>query len=213
MFFDDRYDAGRQVAGVVGAQEADFSSHDVVGIARGGVIVANEVASSLGVATKAICVEDLWIDEKTLLVGTSLGSGMLFTNFKDGAVGEFVPKLSEVPSDKVQEFINEINKKYGRLAGQPTQYGERMLLCDDGIVSGRSMITAIHSLRHVGVREIVAVVPVVLPWVVEQNGFPVITWRVTKMSRPATGMFYRSFDDTPDEDVIRILKTDRLVTA
>lgn len=203
MFFSDRREAGRQLARVV-ASRGDFSSWDIVEIARGGVIIANEIAMTLGAVPKAICAEDTRIYGKTILVATSLGSGTVFNSVVDGNPGEFIGQIREIK--ELKGFIDDIDAKHDRLIGlEPRTYGKKILLCDDGIVSGRSVMATINSLRDAGTEEIVVAIPVVLQWVSRQKDFPFITWRVTTMTRPATGIFYRSFEDTPDQEVFLAL--------
>lgn len=213
MFFDDRRDAGRKMTEIVKALPDDFSSWDVVGIARGGVIIAAEVARMLGKTPKAICVEDLKLGEEQLLVATSLGSGMIFgVPGMDGQIGTFISDLNVISGEDVPEFLAEVAAKGVRLMGNDkVVYGEKILLCDDGLVTGRSLLAAISALRYAGVQEVAAVIPVVLPWAATQEDFRIITWRVTKMTRPATGLFYRSFSDTPDEDVITALEPESVL--
>lgn len=207
MFFDNRRDAGKRVAQLVQAQYDVHLPFEVVGIARGGVVIADEVASVFNLTPKAICIGTLEIRKDLRLIGTSLGSGMIFRSRLDGEVGEFVPDLRVLSFDGIPDFVDSIVAKQERFAGKETVYGDRVLLCDDGIVSGQSLITVTYALRHAGVQEVVAVLPVVLRWFADQKYIPFITWRVSKMTRPATGMFYRSFEDTPDEEVIRALTT------
>ncbi len=206
MFFKNRREAGTKLAEIVLSSGVFSSQWDVVGIARGGVIIADEIAKVLNTRPKAICIEKLHIAGNTLLTISSLGSGVIFTDGPDGQMGMFIPDLSRFKTPKTQELIKNVNDKHLRLAGSPTTYGERVLLCDDGVVSGRTLLTAVQALRYSGVSDIAVAIPVVLPWVTSRKDFPVFTWRMTKMTRPATGMFYNSFDDTEDAEVIKILQ-------
>lgn len=206
MFFKNRREAGTKLAEIILSSGVFSSQWDVVGIARGGVIIANEIAKVLNTRPKAICVEDLRIAGNALLTISSLGSGAIFTDGPDGQMGMFIPDLTRFETLKIQELVKNVNDKHLRLAGFPTTYGERVLLCDDGVVSGRTLLTAFQSLKHARVSEIAVAIPVVFPWVAEQTNFRVFTWRVTKMTRPATGMFYNSFGDTEDAEVIEILQ-------
>lgn len=206
MFFKDRREAGTKLAEIVLNSGVFSSQWDVVGIARGGVIIADEIAKVLNTKPKAICVEDLRIAGNALLTISSLGSGVIFTDGPDGQMGVFIPDLTRFETLKTRELVKNVNDKHLRLAGSLTAYGKQVLLCDDGIISGQTLLTAFQSLKHSGVSEIAVAIPVVLPWVVNQNNFRVFTWRVTKMTRPTTGMFYNSFDDTEDAEVIEILQ-------
>ena len=54
----------------------------------------------------------------------------------------------------------------------------------------------------------------VLPWLMERTyGFRIITWRVSTMEDAKTGIFYYSFDDTPDEDVIEAVSANQILAV
>lgn len=203
MFFDDRYDAGARLAQIVKEKMPDGHDWDIVGIARGGVIIAGEIAKIFGAKAKAICVEDLHTKQNILAI-SSLGSGMVFGKKSPGDI-VFVPNAEKSQVTGAQKLFQRTREKQIRFAGPVTEYGPKVLLCDDGVVSGITLVTAVRCLKHYGVKEVAVAIPVVLPWV-EQQGFSVFTWRVTKMSNPATGIFYKRFEDTEDEEVIQILR-------
>ena len=202
MFFENRYDAGERIAQIV--KQQINNQWDIVGIARGGVIIAGEIAKALGTKAKAICVEDLFM-KKGVLVSSSLGSGVAFDGVFFGESGKFIVDVSNCGIPGAQKLFQKTKKKQIGFAGTATNYGTKVLICDDGVISGRTLLTAVQSLRHYGVSQVAVAIPVILPWVAAQSDFPVFTWRVTKMTSPATGMFYKEFDDTMDEEVIRIL--------
>jgi putative phosphoribosyl transferase len=202
MFFKDRYEASAKLAEIV-AQHRFKGQWDVVGIARGGVVIAKEIAKLFKTKPKSICVED-FLGDDFVLAASSLGSGALFDD-KAGPMGLFVPDISKIKVTRMEDLLLESTKKQERFAKTPTKYGPRIILCDDGIVSGRTVFTAVQALQHYGVKQIAVAIPVILPWVLEQ-GIKIISWRVSKMSNPSTGMFYKSFEDTSDEEVTSILQ-------
>jgi putative phosphoribosyl transferase len=205
MFFKDRYEASAKLAEIIDQQRLK-GQWDVVGIARGGVVIAKEIAKLYKTKPKSICVEDI-LGKDFVFAASSLGSGILFTDYDANEWGQFIPDQTKtLRMPKLNEVFQAAKEKQERLTrNRPTQYGQQVILCDDGVVSGRTLFTAIKSLKHAGVKTVVAAIPVVFPWVL-QNKFKVITWRVSKMTNPATGMFYNNFEDVPDEEVISILE-------
>jgi len=197
MFFDDRYDAGEKLAQIVKSQSKD--RWDVVGIARGGIVIADQIARALNVETKAICVEDILTKQGYLTI-SSLGSGMLF-----GKKNQFIKNASTYD---IGLYLGSLGKQQRITGNLPSNYGSRVLLCDDGIVSGRTVVTAIQCLKNYGVKTVAVAIPVVLPWVLTQ-GFQVFAWRVSKMTNPTTGMFYKNFDDTTDLEAAELLRKSR----
>lgn len=198
MFFQNRREAGAMLAPIVNQHFP--GNWDIVGIARGGVIIADEIAKTRGVRPKSICVEEIF-RKKDIITASSLGSGLMFKN----RYNRFIQDVSEIGL-KERVLVKRVKKKQKTFAGPVTDYGPRVLICDDGVVSGMTLLTAVQSFRHNGAIEVAAAVPVALPWLMEQKDFPVATWRVTKMKHPSTGIFYFSFDDADEEEVSAALK-------
>lgn len=216
MFFENRSDAGRKLADIL-LKKGGFSQWVVIGIARGGVIVASQISEALGIGLKAICVEE-FSSQKGFLVATSLGSGHFYPN-SDEEDGMFVPDVSALQlngkSDRFAKFLESL-KQRSMLYNDGHEFrpeAERVILCDDGLVSGMSAFTAIDSLKMAGIQEIVLAIPVVPPWLLKSGiKAEIVTWRITTMENPATGMFYKEFNDTPDGDVIESVRKAKLRT-
>ena len=210
MFFENRTDAGKHLARTVLDSGRDFSGFEVVGLARGGVPVAEPIAQALSLPLKAMCIDDLLVDGSKLVCTTS-GHGLLYKlsrpvegTQKVDMAPRWIEDSSQLELTGLSEFLSELQRRelmYNN--GQAFQPGIKVLLVDDGLVSGTTIKVAVQSLRQQGVEEIVVAIPVVLPWT--QNAkldFELITWRVSTMKNAATGMFYFEFGDTPDQQVM-----------
>lgn len=207
MFFENRTDAGQKLAVKFQETQRDFTGFSVIGIARGGVIIAAEVARALGLPLQSMSVDDVAAFDG-VLTATSLNSGILSYPGRKNKRSIFIPHLNAAVDAETARFVAALLQKHKRFNVEriPT-VPTRVILCDDGLVSGNSAFTAIAALRHAGVAEIVLGIPVVLPWVMEmKRDFDIVTWRVSKMKNPATGIFYFSFEDTPDEDVVAVIR-------
>ncbi len=214
MFFQDRNDAGRILAGAVPeALEGEKEAWSVFGIARGGVIVAQHLAERFGIPLWSMCVEDFASEEGTLVV-SSFGSGTLFRRGVNALEGILIP------SGEVEDLLHSFGGGEDFLAElkrRDALYNDNLavsvsgsvVLCDDGLVSGRSAIAAINALEAQGVERIILAVPVVPPWAKEWGLFEFWTWRVTRLETPTSGIFYFSFDDVPDEEVVRAIRSHR----
>jgi putative phosphoribosyl transferase len=212
MFFKNRTDAGERLSKTIGALGKDFTGWDVVGIARGGVIVAAPIAENLGLPLSSISIDDFELP-KSILAVTSFGSGVIFwDDYEKHPI--IIDDLNSLKDPELTEFFAKLLAKHIRFNGGKPQLGARVILVDDGLVSGRSIFTAVAALKQQGVLEIAVAIPVVPPWFVNQTrNFDVIAWRVTKMKNPTTGIFYFSFADTPDEDVVDAIKKNRELVA
>ena len=199
MFFNDRTDAGNRLANVV-ASAGDFRGWMVIGLARGGVIVGAPIAKTLSLPLASLYCDDISLKKRTF-VATGLGSVVVWEGGKrrvvdNAAALRSVPILAEliaVAGQKQALYNNGLDLAVA---------GKRIILCDDGIVSGRSAVSAIEALRHAGAEEIVLVVPIVpkdLPETVA--GCRTLFIRRSISSSFATGMFYTNFGDVPDDEV------------
>jgi len=206
MIFSDRIDAGQKLAKVV-AQSADFTGWEVVGLARGGVVVAAEIAKVLSLPMISLYIDDFHTDKAKFVI-TGLGSVVLWE-----IVNETKEKRTVLTNLNSLRGIGEIAQTIDRVAKMQVIYnagnsldvsGKRVILCDDGVVSGSTAISAIDALRQAGTKEILFAVPVVpASFPEEVNGCKVIYYRRSRSSSFATGMFYLRFDDVPDDEVIR----------
>ncbi|MBU8896770.1 phosphoribosyl transferase [Corallococcus sp. H22C18031201] len=153
MRFRDRADAGRRLAGLL----LPYRGADVrvLGLARGGVRVAFEVARALEAPL------DMW-------VARHLGSASNAPNV--GAVSEGgglyldseAARLSLVPEVELRalatEELSDIERHARQLRDRPPPEvrGCTVLLVDDGMVTGSTLCASIRALRQLGPRRIVA---------------------------------------------------------
>lgn len=210
MFFEDRTDAGKKLAEVFTKAGDDWTGWQVIGLARGGVITAGPVAQALNLSLSALCIDDFQTPKGLYVITGVEGRGLFYNNPKQlGPVyWSLAPNIEELKKlAGFEQFYAKLLAKQEKFdCGQELVIGEKIIVVDDGLASGKSAFTAITALKEMGAKKIVLAVPVVLPWIVQKNhGFSVVTWRVSKLNNAATGMFYYNFQDTPDEDVIEAI--------
>jgi putative phosphoribosyl transferase len=158
--FRDRREAGRVLAEELSCYR-DKDGVLVLGLARGGVPVAWEVAASLRAPLDVFLVRKLGVPRWPELAMGALASG--------GAVvmNDNVVSSLQVSDDQVREVIasekaelirREQTYRGGRPIADPR--GKIAILVDDGIATGASMLVAVRALRAAGPRSIVVAVPV-----------------------------------------------------
>lgn len=140
--FDDRAAAGRELAGSL--RDGDV----VVGVARGGVAVAAEVAKWLGLPLTAIDVER--VDARGLRLGATTAVG---------------PPYLLAPGDEVEEVVGRARAAAealdARLEHERLPVGGRAaLVVDDGVVTGLTLCAACRWARAEGAARVVAATPV-----------------------------------------------------
>ncbi|HTY27041.1 MAG TPA: erythromycin esterase family protein [Mycobacterium sp.] len=157
--FKDRHEAGQVLAGLL---QAYRGRPDVVvlGLARGGIPVAYEVASSLGVPLDAFIVRKLGAPgHEEFAVGALASGGRVVVNDDVLRGLRITPEqLREIAEREAAELIRrETAYREGRRPLQVT--GKTVILVDDGLATGSSMLAAVQALRESEPAEIVIAVP------------------------------------------------------
>ncbi|AFZ66186.1 phosphoribosyltransferase [Deinococcus peraridilitoris] len=205
--FHDRTDAGRRLAlklehlrGAPGLL--------VLGLPRGGVPVAFEVAVHLGAPLDVMVVRKLGAPGHEEYAVGAIGPGGVRVVQQDAL--RFL-RVSEAALQSVTERESrELLRRQAvyRSGRGPLQLAERtVVLVDDGLATGSTMYAAIEATRKAGPRRLVVAVPVgagdtcrELSRVVDE---------VVCLSQPepfhAVGLWYRNFDQTSDEQVMALL--------
>ena len=209
--FDNRYDAGRQLATkLVGYKERSV----VLAIPNGGVPVALEVALSLEVEL------DLVISRKIPLplspeagFGAVADDGMVILN------EELVEELGLSPHqinyqvNRVRADIRQRSLLYRREKPPTVISGKTVVIIDDGLASGFTMMAAVDSVRHRQPKEIVVGVPAASATALERVkkvADRVVTVATGTAPRFAIADFYRYWYDLSDDEAIQCLKEWRM---
>lgn len=212
MEFKDRRDAGRQLA----ARLMDYKGQKdviVLGLARGGMVTADEVASALCVPLNVIVVRKVGAPgNEELALGAIAEHG-------EGIFNEHLIGLLGVPSSEIKREVERQKKillerlaLYRGNSPAPDLKGKTVILVDDGIATGASMRVAIKSVRAAGPKKIVMAVPVGAPATLQKMSGEAdeIICLHSPIIFEAVGSFYRVFDQTADEEVVRLLSRKRL---
>jgi predicted phosphoribosyltransferase len=208
--FRDRREAGRRLA----ARLAHYRRRPgtvVVGLPRGGVVPAAEVAQALELPLDVIISRKLRAPmQPELAIGAVAEGGAPYLN-------ERTIEMCEVGSTYL---AREVDVQRGEIArrrellrdGKPLALarGGTAILVDDGIATGSTVFAAVRALRERGVR-IVLAVPVAPPETVESLR-PLVDELVVLLAPEefyAVGQFYDSFTQVSDEEVSHLLAAAR----
>lgn len=207
LLFRDRVDAGRQLA--TRLETLDRDGLIALGLPRGGVVIANEVATALGIPLDVVVVRKLGVPFQPELAMGAIGEDgiRVIDQRVVGAAG-----ISEKQIHAVEERERaELARRAERFrAGRPRLdlSGATALILDDGIATGSTARAAVEVAKRLGAQRVVVATPVASMEAVRMLSD--MADEVVYVSSPpnfvAIGEFYRDFSPTTDSDVVSLLE-------
>lgn len=207
MRFHDRIDAGRQLADRLD-QFAKQPDVVVLGLPRGGMPVANEVAARLGAPLDVFLVRKLGVPGHPELAMGAIAEGGIEVLSRD-LIRELGVPDALVERVAVRERL-ELERRDTLYRGNRHAVPVRnrtVILVDDGLATGSTMQAAILSLRQRGPKRIVVAVPVGAKETCQSLARTAdeIVCVATPEPFNAVGLWYEDFSQTSDEEVRRLL--------
>lgn len=203
--FEDRVDAGRQLAARLGY----LRGQDVVvlGLPRGGVPVAYEVAQSLGAELDVIVVRKLGVPYQPEVAMGAIG---------EGGARVLEPRILAQARVAQDDLLQVEERERGVLQARVERFrrgrprtllqGRTALIVDDGVATGSTARAACQVARQLGAARVVLAVPVAPREALRDFEGPD---EVVALSTPshftAVGCHYRDFSPTTDEEVVVLL--------
>ena len=207
--FRDRGEAGRVLANLLGAYR---DRHDVIvlGLARGGIPVAWEVAAALHAPLDAFIVRKLGAPgHEEFAVGALASGGRVVVN--DDVVRGLRITPQELRAVAEREGRELIRREAVYRDGRPPVdvAGKTVILVDDGLATGASMSAAVQALREAEPAHIVVAVPAAPESTCREFAGQVDDVVCASMPTPffAVGESFWDFRQVTDEEVRRLLAT------
>jgi predicted phosphoribosyltransferase len=211
-FFADRGEAGRRLAvAVVESLGTALPNPLVLGVPRGGVVVAAEVARALRAPLDLVVARKLGAPGQPELAIGAVVSGDA-ARFRDERAIRALDISEEYIAAEMERQLDEIRRRLIRYRGDrpsPKIAGRCVILVDDGVATGYTFRAALAALRAQQPAQLVLAVPVGPPTVLDE--LRRLADQVICLHAPdpfvAVGGWYLNFDQTTDAEVTALLAT------
>jgi predicted phosphoribosyltransferase len=205
--FRNRSDAGRLLAAKLGAY-AHRPDVIVLALPRGGVPVGYEVARALDAPLDVFLVRKLGVPGHEEFAFGAIATGGIRVINQDvvQALG-IPPSVVEAIVAREQQELERRERLYRDTRPAPDVRGRTVILVDDGLATGATMLAAVKALRAEGAGRIVVAVPIASPeacYQLEEEVDETIC-AVTPEPFHAVGLWYQDFSQTTDDEVRELL--------
>lgn len=208
LIFEDREDAGKRLGHVLAGLKLERPL--VLGLPRGGVPVAYEVARMLDAELDVLFVRKLGAPgHEELGIGAVIDGADPQIVLNEGIVREMRPSPDYIKAEVARQLL-EIGRRRSAYVGTrkpvPVQH-RTVVLVDDGIATGGTVSAALLGLKKAHARKIVLAVPVAPAETLQalSKDCDEIICLLSPQPFYAVGAYYSDFSQTPDEEVTRLL--------
>lgn len=213
MYFLDRVDAGQKLAPSLETYRGNRDAI-VLGLPRGGVVLAYEVAQNLSLPLDIVCPRKVGAPfNPELAIGATTETGDSYFDESIirayGISAEYIRKQTEAEKNESAR-----RTKAYRPGRRPLSLeGKIAIIVDDGLATGATMKAAIKSVKSLHAKKIVIAVPVAPKSTVAE--IEELADEVICLSTPigfmAVGQFYEDFSATTDEEVIDLMSKAKII--
>jgi len=207
--FQQRGDAGRELGKALRAVQTE-PDPIVIGLPRGGVMVAAEVAEVLGAPLDVLAVRKLGVPgHQELAMGAIASDGSRHLN--DEIAWRVRPSDLAVVTAREEAELQRRDALYRKGAPRLALSGRTAVLVDDGLATGATMAVAVTAVHAADAARIVVAAPVAAPdtaaWMRKLVDEVVVL--IEPRDFAAVGWYYDDFRATTDDEVIAALAASR----
>ncbi|MEJ2603105.1 MAG: phosphoribosyltransferase family protein [Gammaproteobacteria bacterium] len=205
--FRDRIDAGQRLGQIL-RDRLVVESPLVLGLPRGGVPVASEVAKALDGDLDVLVVRKIGVPYQPELGAGAIASGGV------QVLSERVMRMAGVDEEALAPVIErerlELRRREQAYRGDREPLivrGRTVILVDDGMATGSTMLAAVQAVRKLGAERVVVAVPTASAEAAEEMRR--VADEVVCLDTPspymAVGYWYQHFGQTSDDEVEQLL--------
>lgn len=205
--FIDRHEGGRQLAQRL-TRFADEPGVIILGLPRGGLPVAEEVARALRAPLDAMLVRKLGVPgQEEVAMGAIADGGIRILNEPlIGALGLTTREVANVIADEARELVRR-KAAYRGDHPFPDLRDRTVILVDDGVATGSTMRAAVAAVRAQSPRVVIVAAPVMSAEAAATLGEVADACEAVAVPHAfsSVGSHYQDFPQTSDDEVRRIL--------
>jgi len=207
MILKDRREAGELLA----ERLEIYKGRDplILAVPRGGVVVAEQIHRALGGELDLIITRKIGApNQRELAIGSTSGDGVVMLNDElISRLGIFPDYVQKAAAKEQAEIVRRL-KLYRGEKKLPQIEGRLVIVVDDGVATGYTMLAALSSLRQHQPTELALAVPVGPPETFARlkKEVSALVYLEAPVDFAAVGQFYKHFDQVSDDQVIAILQ-------
>jgi predicted phosphoribosyltransferase len=208
--FSDRRDAGRVLAPLV--RRLELRDPVVIGLPRGGVPVAYEVASALGAPLGLVVARKVAApDHPEFAIGAVAEGGICVVDHANVHALRLGPEELEQAIGRARAQVDALAERYRAAAPALPLTGRSVVVVDDGLATGATARAAVQAIWARGARSVVLAVPVASHAALEllEPEVDHLLCAEAPYGLWAVGFWYQRFEPTPDEEVVELLRSGR----
>src|SRR5258708_297182 len=205
--YRDRYEAGRSLANKL-ADYVNLPDLVVLGLPRGGVPVAFEVARALGAPLDVFIVRKLGVPGPEELAMGAIASGGI-RGLNDDVLPHIPVPRDAIEAVSVRDWLERERRERSSRGSKPPLdvNGKTVVIVDDGLATGSSMRAAVRALRKENAGKVIVAVPVAARETCESFSREIDDVICLRTPSPfeAVGLWYDDFSQTTGEEVPEML--------
>ena len=206
--FSDRRDAGRQLAARL-SHLAGRPKLIVLGLPRGGVPIAAEVAQALGAPMDVFVVRKLGVPgHEELAMGAVASGGVRVINNEVVASLGIPQRAIDAVTEVETRELERRERAYRQDRLFPDVKNATVVLVDDGVATGSTMLAGLQALREHGPASLIAAAPVMS--LSAEAALSRVADACVSVATPeqfyGVGAWYRDFSQTSDAEVLALLE-------